>query len=215
MRVLTLALAVLIVPAISAAQTTVPVPQFRSVELRNGGMVILRHGPTQRVTLLQGSLQQTSVTVDGDWLVIDRPKSVPHRGYRLEIEVVTPWIAEVSVQEGGTLQSRGAFPPQASIEASVSNGGTLDIRSIETDNVEAAVSQGGRIFLKAGQSLVASVNQGGIITWWGDARVRRSVRHGGAVVHGTAADADKPLSDLGLDHIPPLPPIPPVPPSSD
>ena len=193
MRVLTLALAVLIVPIISAAQTTVPVPQFRSVELRNGGMVILRHGPSQRVTLLQGSVQQTSVEVDGDWLVIDRAKSVPHRNYRLEIEVVTPWIAEVSVQHGGTLQSRGAFPPQASIEASVSNGGTLDIRSIETDNVEAAVSQGGRIFLKADQSLVASVHQGGIITWWGDARVRRSVRHGGAVVQGAAADVDKPL----------------------
>ena len=38
---------------------TVPLSAFDSVELRNGGKVILRHGPTPQVTLLTGSRDYT------------------------------------------------------------------------------------------------------------------------------------------------------------
>jgi hypothetical protein len=44
--------------------------------------------------------------------------------------------------------------------------------------------------------LSASVVNGGQITYWGDARIESSVRHGGAVTKGTAAEADRPLSEL-------------------
>jgi hypothetical protein len=46
-----------------AAAETVPVPAFRSVELRGGGDIVVRRGPAQ-VTLLQGSTQFTRFWVD-------------------------------------------------------------------------------------------------------------------------------------------------------
>src|SRR5687768_113955 len=102
------------VPASSgAAQTVIPLGQFRSVELHNGGNVLLRHGPTQRVTLLTGSLQCTQVRLaDGQRLVINNDGHGRDCGRheRLRIEVITPELSAVSVSNGGTLQSIGAFP---------------------------------------------------------------------------------------------------------
>jgi hypothetical protein len=191
-----------------AAQTVVPVAPFRSVELSDGGEVILRHGPTQRVTLLKGSLDYTRVTIaDGHRLVIDKCKSRCPRGYALEIEIVTPDIAGILVAHGGTIQSRGSFPRQAEIGAAVRHGGTIDIRSMALDRVIASVEQGGRIFTTAQIALSASVVSGGLITYWGDALVKSSIRHGGVIIKGTADEAEKPLSDLS----PPLASPPPVP----
>lgn len=68
-------------------QKVVPLMPFGSVELRNGGKVILHHGPTQSATLIKGSLDYTGVTIaDGGHLVIDRCKSECPRGYDLEID---------------------------------------------------------------------------------------------------------------------------------
>src|SRR5688572_2816361 len=103
----------------AAAQTVIPLGQFRSVELHDGGHVILRHGQTQRVTLLTGSLRCTQVRVaDGQRLVIENhggPECRRHE--RLRIEVITPELSAVSVTNGGMVQSVGAFPVQAAIEA--------------------------------------------------------------------------------------------------
>lgn len=200
-------------PVRAAAQTVVPVAQFRSIVLRGGGTLTLRRGPTQRVTMVQGSLRQTRVAIADDWLVIDRCARHCPREYHLEIEVVTPEIASLAVENGGMIQSRGAFPPQPAIEVSVDQGGAIDIRSMAAAGVEASVNQGGAIFTNPRDSLLASVTAGGNITYWGDAVVRSSTRHGGAVVKGTAADADKPLAELGpgISPMPPVPPIPPLP----
>lgn len=172
------------IPAVQAAaqaEATVPVAPFRSVELRNGGKVILRHGPTQRVTFLKGSPGSTQITVSSeDGLVIDCT-SKHARGYALEIEIVTPEIAGLSVAHGGTIQSHGSFPRQAGIGVSVDNGGTIDIRSMSVGSVSASVLSGGRILATPLTMLAATVVDGGHITYWGDARVTQSIEHGGSV----------------------------------
>jgi hypothetical protein len=199
----------IVVAAPAAAQTTVPVAPFRSVEMHDGGHVILRHGATQRVTLLKGGVDCPRFTLaDGDRLVIDKYKGQCSRGYKLEIEIITPYIDEIVASDGGVIQSRGSFPRQKEIEAAVRNGGTIDIRAIVTDRVTASVEEGGRILTKPQISLSASVASGGEITYWGDAHVESSVRNGGGVIKGTAAEADKPLSEFG-PQVPPPPPVPP------
>jgi hypothetical protein len=213
-RLLTVAvLSTVIVLTSGAAQTVIPVEPFRSVELHGGGNVIVRHGKTQRVTMLEGSLRFSRVRlVSGQRLVIDKCVQECPRNYRMQIEVITPEISAVSVSNGGTVQSRGAFPAQATIEAGVAQGGTIDIRSIPADAVEASVDSGGRIFTHPRKTLAATVISGGAITYWGNARVEQSVRDGGFVARGTPADAGKPLSELSppLLAIPPIAPVPPI-----
>lgn len=202
------------IPSPVVPQEVVSLAPFRSVELRSGGKVVLRHGLSQRVTLLQGSLDYTQVTVaDAGQLVIDKCKTKCPRGYKLEIEIVTPHIAGISVADGGSIQSRGSFPRQSEIGVSASQGGTIDIRSIEADSVTASVAQGGRIFINPQNALLASVVDGGNITYWGDARVVSSIERGGDVTKGTAAEANQPLAEFGslLTAIPATPAIPTIP----
>jgi hypothetical protein len=194
-------------------QTVVPLAPFGSVELRGGVRAILRHGPTQRVTFLKGSPDYTRVMItDGGRLLIDKCKSRCPRGYDVEVEIVTPDIAGISVADGGTIQSRGNFPRQAEIRATVRDGGTIDIRSMAGDRVTASVEEGGRIFTMPQTALFASVVNGGEITYWSEARVESLVRGGGAVTKGTAAEADKPLSDFEPTPSvpPPIPPLRPI-----
>ena len=207
----------IVVAAPAAAQTAVPVAPFRSVEMHDGGHVILRHGATQRVTLLKGGVDCPNFTLaDGGRLVIDKYKGRDKhkgqcpRGYELEIEIITPYIDEIVASDGGVIQSRGSFPRQAEIKTAVRNGGTIDIRTIVTDRVTASVEEGGRVLTMPQVTLSANVASGGQITYWGDARVESSVRNGGGVIKGTAAEADKPLSEFG-PQIPPPPPAPPRP----
>jgi beta-lactamase regulating signal transducer with metallopeptidase domain len=198
----------------AATQPGVPLTaSFSSIELRNGGTVSLIHGAPQRVTVLDGEAQQASISIRaGGRLVIDRcPADCPH-GHDFEVEVVTPVLASIAVTEGGTIRSRGEFPHQAEIGVSVSQGGTIDVRSMDVANVTASVESGGRIFVKPASALSARIEQGGVVNYWGDAIVESSVRHGGVVTRGTAADLDRPLADFGPELLPPVPPVPPVPP---
>ncbi|HYI12299.1 MAG TPA: DUF2807 domain-containing protein [Thermoanaerobaculia bacterium] len=207
-RLVALLAVALAFPLFGVAQAVIPVGQFRSVELRNGGNVILRHGPVQRVTIVTGDLRSTQVRVaGGQRLVIDNSGREHRRGHKLQVEVITPGIGAVSVSNGGTLQTLGTFPGQTAIHAEVEQGGMIDIRSIAADAVEASVDSGGRILTNPRNTLAATVTSGGAITYWGDPRVEKSVRHGGVVVKGTPADAGKPLSELN----PGLSPVPPVP----
>lgn len=193
------------------AQTVVPVGPFDSVELHDGGHVVVRPGTTRRVTIIRGDAGAARIAVHGQRLVIhNRGKHRRHE--RLEIEVVTPELTAVSVSNGGTVQTAGAFSAQPSIAASVEQGGTIDIRSVAADAVVAAVDSGGRIFTSPRRTLTASVRSGGGIAYWGTPHVTRSVRDGGVVVKGTPRKADRPLSELdpGLPVIPPVPPVPPI-----
>jgi beta-lactamase regulating signal transducer with metallopeptidase domain len=220
---LMLVLATLSVAAAPVAiQPGVPLTaSFSAIELRNGGHVNLVHGQSQGVTLLQGDPQESSIIIGDDGrLVIDRCPARCPRGHDFEVEVVTPSLAAIAVAEGGTIQSRGEFPHQPEIGVAVSQGGTIDIRSMAVANVTASVNSGGRIFVKPEGALSAEIEQGGLITYWGAADVKSSVRYGGVVARGTAADADKPLAELGpglvqpIRPTPPVAPIPPTPPVS-
>lgn len=197
-----------------ATQPGIPLTaSFSSVELRNGGKVNLVHGQSQDVSLLKGDPEQASITIRDDGrLVIDRCPTHCSRNHEFEVTVVTPALTAIGVAEGGTIQSRGEFPPQPEIDVGVNNGGTIDIRSMPVANVTASVYSGGRIFTRPGTALSAKVEQGGNITYWGDAVVKSSVQHGGVVVRGTAADADKLLAELMVPmFIEPVAPTPPVP----
>jgi hypothetical protein len=203
------------IPVQVGARTVVRLAPFTAVELSNGTHVILRYGPSQRVTFLRGSPDYTRLSVAaGGRLVIHKCATRCPRGYRPEIEIVTPTIARISVANGGLLQALGNFPRQPGVGVAVSHGGTIDIRSMPVESVTAAVEQGGRIFTMPQRALVASVSQGGNITYWAPAQMQlvSSVNHGGVVTKGTAADAYKPLSELSpsipsLPHIRPAPPI--------
>ena len=197
----------------AVAATVIPVASFDSIALSDGGRVVVRYGPVQRVTMIQGDPQFTRVRVDDQRLVIDNAEGRCPRGYKLEIEVVTPQLSALSVSNGGTVQTAGAFPGVASLALAVEQGGTIDARSIVADRVNAAVDQGGRILTTARNALRATVDSGGVITYWGDVRdVRETVDHGGVVSRGAARDATKALSDFGPDHVLQIPPVPPVPP---
>jgi len=196
-----------------AIQPGVPVTaSFGSVELRNGGTVTVINGTPQRVTLLEGDPEQASISIRDDGrLVIDRCPAKCARRHDFAVEVVTPALAAIDVAEGGTIQTRGEFPRQTQIDVAVSQGGTIDLRSMAVANVTASVDSGGRIFVKPTGAMSAKVEQGGVITYWGDSVVTSSVQHGGVVAKGTAADADKPLAELGPQAPAPPPPVPPVP----
>jgi hypothetical protein len=211
---LTFLLATLSAAAASLAiQPGVPLTaSFGSVELRNGGTVTVIHGTPQRVTLLEGDPEQASISIRDDGrLVIDRCPAKCARRHDFAVEVVTPALAAMAVAEGGTIESRGEFPRQTQISVGVSQGGTIDLRSMAVANVTASVESGGRIFVKPTGAMSAKVEQGGVITYWGDSVVTSSVQHGGVVAKGTAADADKPLAELGPQPPAPPPPVPPVP----
>ena len=183
----------------AAAQSeprSVEVAPFRSVELRSGGKVVLRNGPTQRVTFLKGSPEDVQVSIaSGDELIIEKHKSKSEGRYELEIEVITPELERITVAHGGTIQSRGSFPRQAAIGVTVDNGGTIDIRSMSVGSVTASVVSGGRIFTKPLTAMAASVVQGGNITYWGDARVTPSIEKGGVIVRGDPSEANQPFRD--------------------
>src|SRR5215510_16501313 len=85
---------------------------------------------------------------------------------------------------------------RAELKAGVSQGGTIDIRSMLVDSVKASVEQGGSIFTTPQIALFASIEQGGNITYWGEPRVESSVKHGGDVTKGSADQINKPLSEL-------------------
>jgi hypothetical protein len=179
--------------------TAVQVDRFSSIELPKGGHVILRPSATQRVTLVRGSLDYTRVSVtERGALVIDKCFRKCPRGYRLEVEILSPNVRRLSLANGGRIESRGSFARQSDLAVAVAHGGTIDVRSIVARSVTATVEQGGRILTVPQASLVASVSHGGVITFWGDAQVTSSIEHGGVVNKGTTAEMDLPLSEIGL-----------------
>ena len=133
----------------------------------------------------------------------------------MAIEIVTPEVADVRVMDGGIIQTLGGFPQQAELEVAVGDGGVIDLRSMNVDIVAAAIHDGGRILTKPQKALIARVERGGGITYWGTPRVTSRVRQGGVVSRGAAADANRPLREVPPfvpDHLLPVPPVPPLPP---
>jgi hypothetical protein len=197
------------------AQTVISTEPFRSVELQNGGLVVVRYGPTQRVTLLQSDAGEADVGVEDGRLRISKCRTCRH-DRRLRVEVVTPTLESVAVAHGGTMALEGRFPAQTRLVATVSNGGRIDARALNAEQVTASVEQGGGIWTRSSRQLDACVTQGGAITYWGEPTVRQNIEHGGAIVRGRAEDATRPMQELGAARapVPPVPPIPPHPPGT-
>jgi hypothetical protein len=172
-------------PSAASPANNVSVGPFRSIELRGGGHVILRHGSEQRVTLVQGSAEYTRFHIEHDGqLVIDACDEIcPHR-YDLEVEIVTPRIDGVAIEGGGKIESGSGFGRQASIGVAIEGGGHIDVRSIDAEHADAAVNGGGNISVRADRSLQAAVDGGGNISYWGNPSVTSAVSGGGSVSQG-------------------------------
>lgn len=180
-------------------QNALQVGPFSSIELPHGGHVVLERAPTRRVRLIRGSLDYTRVAVaDGGRLIIDKCFRKCPRGYRLELEILTPNVTGITLANGGRIQTRGSFARQSDLAVAVSHGGVIDVRSMVANRVTASVNHGGRILTIPQASLAARVTQGGVITYWGDAQVRSSAEHGGAVQRGSEDEIDLPLSEISL-----------------
>jgi hypothetical protein len=167
------------------ATEAVPVPEFRSVQLRGGGNVTVVPGPVQRVTILEGSSRITGMRVDNDGkLRIDACNERCPRVYKLRIEVQSPRVPDLAVSGGGAIATSGGFRAQAQLSAAVNGGGRIDARALEAQHVSAAVNGGGEILVRPRASLSAAVNGGGSVRYWGNPAVSMAVRGGGAVTRG-------------------------------
>ena len=176
-------MAVVALPAQTRAAENVPVPSFRSVELRGGGDVILVPGAVQRVTIVSGSSEFTHVYVkEGGRLRIETSCSqrCPHN-YPLQIRIESPTVPIVAVEAGGRITAERGFRPQAEIAAAVHAGGTIDLRALDVSSVAAAINEGGDIYVRPRVNLSAAVHAGGDIHYSGNPSVSMAVSNGGNV----------------------------------
>ena len=182
---LPLFLAMFAASAPALAIENVPVAPFRSVELRGGGEVIVRPGPVQRVTILEGSTQFTRMYVARDReLRIDVcNERCPHH-YRLRVEIQSPDMPDVAIAGGGAIRALGGFAAQSQLSAAIHGGGAIDVRAVQASSVSAAVNGGGRISVYPRNSLSAAVNGGGEVRYAGNPQVSMAVRGGGVVRPG-------------------------------
>jgi hypothetical protein len=172
----------------SAQGRVVKLPPFHSVEVPDGGHVVIRYGGAQRVTLVRGNLDYTKMRVTSDGVLVIGNCRHECRGYRSDVEIEMPSITRLLMSDGGWIRISGSFPRHGEIEVEVDNGGTIDARSMVVDKVTASVDQGGRILTVPGTWLLARVSHGGAIIYWGNPQVRRSIEDGGAIQKGDAEE---------------------------
>lgn len=174
---------VLAVSAPGASGEIVPLPHFRSIELRGGGKVTLVPGTNERVILVEGSSKVTHLQVEPEGkLVIDTCNGECPRSYRLSVEIQSPRVPNLAVSDGGRIITSAGFPAQPHLGAAVNGGGTIDARAVEAGTVSAAVNGGGELSVHASATLAGAVNGGGHVRYWGNPRVTTAVHGGGSVV---------------------------------
>lgn len=177
--------AALLASAPAIAAEVVPVAPFNSVELRGGGNVVIVPGPTERVTIVEGSSRYTRFRMERrGQLKIDTCNNDCPRYYRLRIEIQSPDVPHLAVSGGGAITVTRGFRAQRQLSAAVHGGGRVDSRAVEANNVAAAINGGGEVLVRAGASLAGAVNGGGLIRYWGNPRVTTAIRGGGAVRPG-------------------------------
>jgi hypothetical protein len=173
---------VLATSAPALAVENVPVPAFKSVELRGGGEVVLVTGSAQRVTLLDGSTALTRFHVDGTGkLRIDACNGRCPQHYRLRIEIQAPHVPGVGVHGGGSIRAVSGFAAQHEVAAGISGGGEIDLRTVKATTVAAGVIGGGKILVGPSAALTAGVNGGGEVRYLGNPQVTSAVNGGGTV----------------------------------
>jgi hypothetical protein len=179
---LPLFLAAFAASAPALATEVVPVPAFRSVQLRGGGEVSIRPGPVQRVTNVEGSSRITRFRVERDGRRrIDVCDGNCPRQYRLRIDIQSPSAPDVGIAGGGLIRASGGFPAQRQLSVAVSGGGKIDMLAVQAGSVNAAVHGGGLISVRPRSSLSAAVNGGGQIRYAGNPAVSSAINGGGSV----------------------------------
>ena len=165
-----------------AAAETIPVPRFDSFQLRGGGTVVVRPGPVQRVTILNGSSQFTTMRVNeqGQLRINACNDRCPQR-YDLRIEIVSPTAPDSAIYGGGSVQLLPGFRPQSHYSAAIHGGGRIDARALSASDVAAAISGGGSIMTGRSNSLSAAINGGGDVTYAGDPATSVAINGGGRV----------------------------------
>jgi hypothetical protein len=175
-------------PLSAALAQTATVRPFHAVEVHGGGEVILRHGTSQRVTLLKGDPKTAEIEVDSQGTLHLSPCARPlrcvwHTG-PFEVEVVTPTITSVEAYGGGEARAEGAFPTQPNLKVRVYGGGEADVKAIPAQKVEADIRGGGAARVHALETLVADVRGGGDLHYWGHPHITSDVRGGGSIAPG-------------------------------
>ena len=174
---------ILPMPAPADAAENIPLPQFRSFELRGGGDITVVPGPVQRVTLLQGSSRITRFRMrERGQLQIDVCDRQCPRNYRLEIRIESPHVPDIAIAVGGNIRATAGFARQSQLSAAIHGGGKIDVGAVEASDVSAAVNGGGLISVRPRSTLSAAVNGGGSIRYSGNPQVSSAI-HGGGAVH--------------------------------
>ena len=186
MRFLPAAVAAVAFAAPAFGAEVVPVPQFHSVQLLGGGVVTVVPGPTERVTIVEGSSQYTRMRVEREGrLRIDTCDTRCPQMYRLRVEIQSPSVPDLAINGGGVIETKGGFRSQSSLSVAINGGGHIDARAVEASSVSAAVHGGGRILVRARSNLSAAVNGGGLVNFWGNPSLSTAVHGGGAVLRGS------------------------------
>jgi len=186
MRFLPAAVAAVAFAAPAFGAEVVPVPQFHSVQLQGGGVVTVVPGPTERVTIVEGSSQYTRMRVEREGrLRIDTCDVRCPQMYRLRVEIQSPFVPDLAINGGGVIETKGGFRSQSSLSVAINGGGHIDARAVEASSVSAAVHGGGRILVRARSNLSAAVNGGGLVNFWGNPSLSTAVHGGGAVLRGS------------------------------
>ena len=168
-----------------AAAELVPVPAFRTIQLRGGGSVVVRPGPAQRVAIVNGSSQFTRVRVERNGqLRIDACNARCPQRYDLRIEIHSPTAPDAAISGGGAITFAPGFAPQGDFSVAVNGGGQVDARSLRAANVSAAVNGGGRVLAGHSSHLSAAVSGGGEVRYAGNPHVSSVVNGGGVVRRG-------------------------------
>lgn len=168
-------------PVVAQEAGALSLPAFRSIAVEGGGTVVIRKGPTQRVTLQEGSSSVSELGVqDGSLRIRACPNRCP-ANYRLRVAIVVPALDALAVNGGGSIAVADGFGAADRLALAVNGGGAIDAERVDSRDVTAAVRGGGSIRLRAGSRLTAAVNGGGSIAYRGSPSVTSAIRGGGSV----------------------------------
>jgi hypothetical protein len=182
---LPLFVASLIVPAPAQGAENIPLPPFRSVELRGGGDILIVPSAVQRVTIIRGTSRVTRFRMrERGRLQIDACDTHCPPNYSLQIRIESPQLPDVAIAGGGLIRAAPGFAPQGELSAAIDGGGKIDAGAVDASEVSAAVNGGGQISVRARSSLSAAVNGGGEIRYSGNPQVSSAIHGGGAVHRG-------------------------------
>ena len=167
------------------ADETLNLPSFTSIKASDGADVIVRHGGAQSVVLAAGSTQYSKLEVQDGTLVIETCKnwSCPHH-YHLEVDITLPEVSGLEAEDGARIEAQGSFPAQAHLAAKATDGGRVEARAIAAADVNALASDGGELEVEPRQTMTAKADDGGVVRYWGDPKVKSLIAEDGGAVRG-------------------------------